>query len=85
MTERVIMWCDTCRGSDTDPRHHVMQADGTVQTRHMDCCRDQGCVDKSCDSVLEESSEARGDKLLAWCEARSPFNHEPVLLTPVEE
>jgi hypothetical protein len=61
-----------------------MQADGTVQTRHMDCCRDQGCCDKSCDSILEASGEARKEELLTWIENKMPFN-KPVLLTPVKK
>ena len=68
MNERTTMWCDVCRGSDTDPRHHVIMEDGTIQTRHMDCCRDEGCHDQSCDAILEASGEARKQELLAWIE-----------------
>jgi hypothetical protein len=32
----------------------------------MDCCRDSGCVDLSCDQILSESDEKRGDELLGW-------------------
>lgn len=63
---RVQMWCDVCRQADAHPRHHVANADGTLQTRHMDCCRDSGCVDLSCDQILSESDEKRGDELLGW-------------------
>jgi hypothetical protein len=63
---RSAMWCDVCRQGDTDPRHHILQADGTVQTRHMDCCRDSGCHDQSCDSILSDSEEKRGIELLGW-------------------
>jgi hypothetical protein len=39
--------------------------DTTVQQRHMDCCRDLGCPDRSCDAVLATLSQpATGKKLL---------------------
>lgn len=64
--DRILMWCQECRQSDTDPRHHILQADGSVQSLHMDCCRDSDrCVDGHCDRILTASGEARGDELLA--------------------
>lgn len=64
---RTMMWCDDCRQGDDHPRHHIMQADGSVQTRHMDCCRDSGgCVDGSCHQLLTASEEKRGYELVAW-------------------
>lgn len=63
---RTLMWCDECRQADTDPRHHILQADGSVQTLHMDCCRDSGrCVDDHCRDLLAASGEKRGMELLA--------------------
>ena len=63
---RVQMWCDVCRQADDHPRHQVLEADGTVTTRHMDCCRDTGCPDIStCHRILSESGEKRGYDLLA--------------------
>ena len=62
---RMTMPCHGCGNSDTDPRHHILQADGSVQTMHMDCCRDSGsCIDDHCDRILTASEEARGDALL---------------------
>jgi hypothetical protein len=63
---RVQMWCDVCRQGDDHPRHHILQADGTVQTRHMDCCRDTGCTDATCSQILTNSGEKRGYELLSW-------------------
>lgn len=63
---RTMMWCEACRQADTDPRHHVLTAEGKLVTQHMDCCRDAGCPDNSCDAILSESGEKRGVELLAW-------------------
>lgn len=64
---RTQMWCDACRQGDDHPRHHILQADGTVQTRHMDCCREAGdCADGSCDRLLTASGEKRYHELTAW-------------------
>jgi len=64
---RTTMWCDVCRQADDHPRHHVLLADGTVQTLHMDCCRDSAkCPDETCHDILSESGEQRGHALLAW-------------------
>ena len=63
---RIQMWCDVCRQGDDHPRHQVLQADGTVQTRHMDCCRDNVCPDNSCHTILTNSGEKRGYELLSW-------------------
>ena len=61
------MWCDSCRQSDTDPRHHVLQADGSVQTMHMDCCREtDSCIDNHCHKLLTASGEKRKAALLKW-------------------
>lgn len=62
---RTQMWCDVCRQGDDHPRHHVLLADGSVQTRHMDCCRDNGCVSGHCAEILAASGEKRGYDLLA--------------------
>jgi hypothetical protein len=64
--DRIQMWCDVCRQADTDPRHLVCMADGTVQARHLECCRDSGCVDQSCHAILTDSEEKRGAELLGW-------------------
>lgn len=64
--ERVQMWCSACRQADTAPRHHVLAADGSLVSKHMDCCRDSGCPDASCDAILRDSGEKRDDGLLAW-------------------
>jgi hypothetical protein len=64
---RTTMWCSACRQSDTDPRHHILQADGSLQTLHMDCCRDTGsCVDGHCARILAASEERRSTDLLNW-------------------
>lgn len=62
---RTQMWCDMCRQADDHPRHVTLMADGSVRTRHMDCCRDNGCVSGHCDEILTASGEKRGYDLLA--------------------
>lgn len=62
--ERVPMWCIECRTADTAPRHHILTADGTLEVRHMDCCRTSGsCPDGSCAIVLTHSGEKRDEEL----------------------
>lgn len=79
--ERTPMWCEECRQSDTDPRHHVLQADGSIQTLHMDCCRDSGnCIDGHCHRILTASGEKRGVELLAHIQENSPAPAKPVVL-----
>jgi hypothetical protein len=64
---RIQMWCTECRQSDTDPRHHILQADGSLQSLHMDCCRDSGnCADGSCDQILAASGEKRSTELVQY-------------------
>jgi len=51
-----------------------MLADGTVQTLHMDCCRDSGkCHDGSCHEILQASGEKRGAELLAHIKGGMPY------------
>lgn len=79
------MWCEACRQSDTDPRHHVLQADGSVQTMHMDCCRDSGnCVDGHCHRILTASGEKRKTELLKYI-VKNTAPSAPVILTPLKE
>jgi uncharacterized protein YuzB (UPF0349 family) len=66
---RIKMWCSACRQADTDPRHHILQADGSLQIMHMDCCRDSGsCADGSCNLVLTASGEKRSTALIEYIE-----------------
>jgi hypothetical protein len=62
--ERPVRDCDVCGISDTDPRHVVGLDDGGTQTRHMDCCRDEGCPDGTCDEATAGAEELRGDALV---------------------
>ena len=73
MSERIPMWCVECRQSDTDPRHHILGADGTVQSRHMDCCRDsESCPSGHCHEILTASGEKRYDELVSWIQENPP-------------
>lgn len=38
--------------------------DTTIQLRHMDCCREVGCPDGSCELVLAEANGAKGAALV---------------------
>lgn len=78
---RTPMWCVECRQSDTDPRHHVLQADGSVESRHMDCCREtDNCVDGHCHRILTASGEKRKAALLTWISENPPPPAKPVVL-----
>ena len=82
---RITMRCDSCFQLDTDPRHHVLQEDGSVQTMHMDCCRDSGsCVDDHCHRILTASGEKRGDELLLHILLNGKPQTEPVTLEEEE-
>lgn len=64
--ERVPMWCIECRTADTAPRHHILTADGTLEVRHMDCCRTSGsCPDGSCEVTLTHAGDKKDDALQA--------------------
>lgn len=49
---------------DLDPRDVVRIVtdlrDLSLIERHMDCCRDAGCPDGSCDAVLKDVKDAHG-------------------------
>jgi hypothetical protein len=62
--ERPVRGCDICRIADTDPRHVVDIGDSN-QVRHLDCCREAGCPDGSCDEVTRGVEDLRGAELLA--------------------
>lgn len=85
MSDRIPMWCEACRQSDTDPRHHVLQADGSVQTMHMDCCRASGnCVDGHCHRILTASGEKRKTELLKYIVKNPPAANALVILMEKE-
>ena len=64
--ERPVRGCDVCGVEDTDPRHVHALDDGATQTRHMDCCREAGCPDGTCDELAAAGAGGlRGDDLLA--------------------
>jgi len=62
--ERPIRSCDLCGGEDNHPRHVIALADGGTHTRHMDCCREAGCPDGTCDEVTKGAEKLRGDELV---------------------
>lgn len=64
--ERPVRPCDVCGQEDDHPRHVLAMADGSTQTRHMDCCREAGCPDGSCDEVTAGAEDLRGDELVAF-------------------
>ena len=73
--ERPIRSCDVCGGEDNHPRHVTALADGGTLMRHMDCCREAGCPDGSCDEVTKGAEELRGDELVQHLTSRSEENH----------
>lgn len=62
---RPVRSCDVCGIEDTDPRHVANLDDGTIVTRHMDCCKTVGCPDGSCEVVTAGVEDLRGDELVA--------------------
>ena len=64
-TERPMRVCDICMQVDDHPRHVIALDDGGTLMRHMDCCREAGCFDGSCNEVTAGAENLRGDELLA--------------------
>lgn len=70
---RVVRRCDACGQEDDHPRHVTSAAakhpitgqdiDLSVE-QHVDCCRDNGCHDKSCDTILAHAGDKRGQDLI---------------------
>lgn len=56
-------WCHGCRSADTAPRHHVLGADGTITSHHMDCEHD--CPDGSCEIIFGHGGGKQNDELRA--------------------
>ena len=63
--ERPVRFCDICGQEDDHPRHVIAQENGTVSMRHMDCCREAGCPDGSCQEVTAGAESLQGDELVA--------------------
>ena len=68
---RPVRSCDLCGVEDTDPRHVVALADGGTLIRHLDCCREAGCPDGSCDVVTAGAEDLRGAALVNHLTTRS--------------
>ena len=64
--ERTVRDCDICGQEDTDPRHVVAMDDGSMQTRHMQCCRDAGCPDGTCDELMAGAGDVTGQELIDY-------------------
>lgn len=69
---RVDQRCDICGVYDKHPRHHHVNAQGLLTTRHMDCCHQAGCPDASCTRVLIASGRAHGEQLTAFLHSQMP-------------
>ncbi len=64
--DRPRRFCDVCTNADDHPRHGHVLPDGTLQTRHFDCCRAAGCPDGTCDAWADSgAADLRGADLLA--------------------
>lgn len=55
-----VRFCPLCQQADDHPRHVIAQAGDNSVARHLDCCRDAGCPDGSCDIVLREAGAKAG-------------------------
>ena len=69
--DEIPRWCDTCRVFDLHPRHiRIDQLDPLLVTsKHMDCCRNDGCWNGHCDAVMRDSGGAHGTALHEWLKA----------------
>jgi len=78
---RVQRVCDPCAtvnpeaAWDDHPRHLHVLGDGTVQSRHMDCCAAAGCPDGTCPEIVAASGGAKGADLVAHLRAQGPNEH----------
>ena len=61
---RPVRSCSLCGQQDDHPRHVIAAPDGSVDDRHMDCCRSAGCPDGSCGEVTKGAEDLRGDDLV---------------------
>lgn len=56
---------DTSLDAETKTQLAVDITDTSIQQRHMDCCREAGCPDGSCDAIAATGAESlRGEALL---------------------
>lgn len=69
--DRPVRPCDVCGQEDTAPRHQHQNNDGSNQIRHLDCCRDAGCPDGTCDEILVGSENAKNDDLVSYITGES--------------
>lgn len=59
---REVLFCPECKQADDHPRHRLAADD--YASRHLDCCRDAGCPDGSCDVILGNKNPGPGEKML---------------------
>lgn len=62
----LVRSCDSCGLRDDHPRHVHLGNDGSVTTRHFDCCHNAGCPGRTCTEALRLSGRARGHELRAF-------------------
>lgn len=58
---RPIRFCPLCKIADDHPRHAVDDGGDPNVSPHMDCCRDAGCPDGTCD-ILTKGAEGLAGK-----------------------
>lgn len=61
--DRPIRFCPLCKQADDHPRHVVVNESPDV-ARHLDCCRDAGCPDGTCNVVTDGAEGQTGADLL---------------------
>jgi hypothetical protein len=52
--------------------------DTSTQLRHLDCCRSVGCIDGTCDVVIDGAESLKDDELAAHLQDRTPDKVETV-------
>ena len=62
---RIKTTCDACGITDDHPRHLHLFDMNVSQSLHMDCCRERGCPDGSCDRLVAQGADSlRGRALI---------------------
>lgn len=61
-------------GSNADALRAVLAhiADNSVVMKHMDCCREDGCPDGSCERVTAGAEDLKGEALVEHLTSQTP-------------
>lgn len=60
---RPVRFCPECKQADDHPRHVIAGEDPSI-ARHLDCCRNVGCPDGTCNVATAGAEDKRGGELV---------------------